>query len=279
MLFAKYPVLVRGAGEHASAIAWHLHQAGFPVVLTELPEPLGVTARLCGEPLRLDDHGRHGDAPPPVVDAAVAARVRAIWGQGEIAIVIDAGLALLAHMPIFAIVDARMQKTATETIRGKAPFTVAIGPGIRAGEHADAVVETLRGHDCGRVLTTGEAIHDTGVPGEIAGETVDRVYHAPCEGRFWSHVRIGDLVRAGDLIGVFEGECDQPCTVVARIAGRVRGLLADGERVAMGTKVADIDPRGEAIDPATLSDKGRVIAAGVLTALLAALGRQTAPLP
>jgi len=72
---------------------------------------------------------------------------------------------------------------------------------------------------------------------------------------------------------VVEGE-GEPQTVVTRIAGRVRGLLADGAQIAAGTKLADVDPRGERIDPTTLSDKGRTIAAGVLTALLEALGAQ-----
>jgi xanthine dehydrogenase accessory factor len=295
MLFKRYPVLIRGAGEHASAIAWQLHAAGFPAALTELPEPLairrqvsfsmatrqgewtveGVTARLCHEPLRLDSQGAPGDAPAPAIDAKVVRKVKKAWREGELALVIDGGLALTEHIDFFAIVDARMQKTASEAVKGQTPFTLAIGPGITAGEHVDVVIETERGHNLGRILRKGRASHDTKVPGEIAGETVNRVYHAPCTGRFWAHVGIGDLVGKGDLLGVFEGnECDTPCTLTTRIAGRVRGLLADGASVPAGTKVADIDPRGEIIDPATISEKSRCIAGGVLTALLAAVSEQ-----
>ncbi|MCB1162678.1 MAG: hypothetical protein R3C71_06600 [Candidatus Krumholzibacteriia bacterium] len=291
MLFERHPVLIRGAGEHASAIAWHLHLAGFPVVMTELPQPLAirrevafsralrsgawtvedVTARLCCEPLKIDSSGAPGDRPPADVDATTAAAVRDAWDAGEIALVIDPGLALLPHLEIFAIVDARMQKTASQAIRGHAPFTLAIGPGIEAGEQVDVVVETERGHDLGRIIRQGRAAHDTSIPGEIAGETINRVYFAPADGRFWAHVEIGQLVRKGDLLGVVEGD-GEPRTVVTQIAGRVRGLLADGATITAGTKLADVDPRGETIDPATLSDKGRTIAAGVLTALLEALG-------
>lgn len=293
MQFRRTPVLIRGAGEHASAIAWHLQRAGFPVVMTELPEPLairrevafsralrsgtwtveGVTARLCCKPLRLDHQGAPGDLPPPAVTARSLRAVRAAWRAGEIALVIDHGLAMLDLLPVFAIVDARMQKTATESIRGRASFTVAIGPGITAGEHVDVVIETERGHDLGRIIRAGQAAHNTAVPGEIAGETINRVTFAPAAGRFWAHVEIGQLVQRGDLLGVVEAE-DEPHTVVTPIAGRVRGLLADGATIAAGTKLADVDPRGERIDPATLSDKGRTIAAGVLTALLEALDAQ-----
>jgi xanthine dehydrogenase accessory factor len=147
---------------------------------------------------------------------------------------------------------------------------VAIGPGITAGEHVDVVIETERGHDLGRILREGQAAHDTAVPGEIAGESVNRVYFAPADGRFWAHVEIGQLVQRGDLLGLVEGD-GEPQTVVTRIAGRVRGLISDGAQIKAGTKLVDVDPRGEKIDPATLSDKGRTIAAGVLTALLEAL--------
>ena len=76
-------------------------------------------------------------------------------------------------------------------------------------------------------------------------------------------------------MGAEEVEGDgEPRTVVSRIPGRVRGLIADGETVAAGTKLADVDPRGELIDPTTLSDKGRTLAAGVMTALLEAMNRK-----
>lgn len=294
MLFEQTPVLIRGAGEHASAIAWHLKRAGFSIAMTELPEPLavrrhvafsraarkgswtveGVKARLCSERLQLNKQGAPGDAPPPPVDAEVASRVKQAWAEGEIAVVIDAGLALLEHIDFFAIIDARMQKTAVTPIRGLVPFTLAIGPGNTAGEQVDVVVETERGHDLGRIITQGAAAHDTSVPGEVAGETVNRVYFAPADGRFWAHVAIGQIVRKGDLLGVVEGD-GEPYTVVSRIPGRVRGLLADGESIRAGTKLADVDPRGESIDPDTLSDKGRAITVGVMTALLEAINRRS----
>ncbi len=290
MKLDKYPILVRGAGEHASGVAWHLHRAGFPLAMTERHEPLavrrqvafaraarrgeqeveGVKASLCGERLHPDKHGEPADAPTPKVDEAIAESVRETWKAGKIAVVIDDGIVLTDYIDFAAIVDARMLKGADGSILGKAPFTIALGPGYTAGEHVDAVVETLRGHDLGRVFYEGSAAPDTGVPGEVGGETHTRVYHSPCEGRFWAHVKIGDMVKKGDLIGVFEGDCKEPCTIVAEIPGIVRGLLADGEIVPMGTKVADVDPRGEDIDPATLSEKTRALAGGVLTALLAA---------
>ena len=298
MLFERTPVLIRGAGEQASAVAWHLHRMGFPLVLTELPEPLairrlvsfaqavrvrewtveGTTARLCGEPPHLDHRGKAGDEYVQCVGKGCGARVRHIWQDGEIAVCIDEGLTLLEHIDFFAIVDARMLKTNDGAIRGKVPFTVGIGPGFVAGEHVDIVVESLRGHELGRIISEGEAAANTGVPGEVGGETSARVYHAPSDGRFFAHVQMGDILRKGDLIGFFEGDRKEPYTITSQIPGRVRGLIWDGEQIAKGTKLADVDPRGEAIDPTTLSEKNRCIAAGVSTALLAALSERCEPL-
>jgi len=289
MLFERHPVLVRGAGELASAVALHLHRAGFPLAMTELPQPLavrrlvafgeavrhgtwtveGVTARLCGP--------AGGTAGAAVDPSALAAAVRAAWREGAIALRVDAGLGLLDALPCFAVVDARMLKRADGVQRGRGPFTLALGPGIRAGEHVDAVVETQRGHDLGRIVTDGEAAPNTGVPGVLGGESAGRVCRAPAAGVFRARACIGDLVDEGALLAVVEDGGRAAGEVRAAIGGRLRGLLADGTIVPAGIKAADVDPRGAAVDPARVSDKGRAVAAGVLTALLEALGRNVSP--
>jgi xanthine dehydrogenase accessory factor len=75
-------------------------------------------------------------------------------------------------------------------------------------------------------------------------------------------VRIGDLVRTGDVVGHVNG---QPVT--AAIAGVVRGLLTSGVAVRAGTKVGDIDPRGDPTLCRRVSDKAWKVADGVLEAL------------
>ncbi|MBN2171248.1 MAG: hypothetical protein JW819_08015 [Candidatus Krumholzibacteriota bacterium] len=294
MLFERHPVLVRGAGELASAVALHLHRAGFPLVMTDLPQPLavrrlvafgeavrhgawtveGVTARICGSAgVDAAAGDAAGDAAPAADPAGRAADIREAWREGRIALCVDAGLELLAALPCFAVLDARMLKRADGVQRGRAPLTLALGPGIRAGEHVDAVVETQRGHDLGRIITDGEAAPNTGEPGVLGGESARRVCRTPAAGIFRARARIGDLVAAQALLAVVEDGGRVAGEVRARIAGRLRGLLADGTIVPAGIKAADVDPRGEAVDPARVSDKGRAVAAGVLTALLEALGR------
>jgi xanthine dehydrogenase accessory factor len=156
-----------------------------------------------------------------------------------------------------------MAKVALDTQMGDARLVVGLGPGFVAGRDAHAVVETQRGPDLGRVLWSGPAEADTHVPSPVSGQAESRVLRAPADGAFTGRCRIGDLVRAGEALGEIDG-----VAVTAPIDGLLRGLLADGVCVRSGMKIGDIDPRGRAVDPARLSDKGRAVAAGVLEAIL-----------
>jgi xanthine dehydrogenase accessory factor len=147
-----------------------------------------------------------------------------------------------------------------------AGVVVAVGPGFTAGIDVDAVVETNRGHDLGRVLLEGRAEPDTGMPGAIYGATSQRVLHAPAPGRFVAVCAIGDLVATGDVVAVVEGE--RRAEIRAGLDGVVRGLLRTGLEVPKGFKVGDIDPRGKREHCFTISDKARAVGGGVLEALL-----------
>jgi xanthine dehydrogenase accessory factor len=83
---------------------------------------------------------------------------------------------------------------------------------------------------------------------------------------------IGDLVRAGDAVAEVGS-----APVASAIDGLLRGLLADGVHVETGMKVGDVDPRGVAVDPYRISEKGRAIAAGTLEAILLRLAMLKAP--
>ena len=163
-----------------------------------------------------------------------------------------------------AVVDARMAKRNLGTSRADAPVTVALGPGFEAGRDVDIVIETNRGPSLGRIIERGTAEPDTGVPGDVGGASAERVLRAPVAGEFAATRKIGDVVRAGDIVGSVGG-----VPVKARIAGLLRGLAADGLSVAEGEKVGDVDPRGSETDPTAISDKARAVGRAVLAALRA----------
>jgi xanthine dehydrogenase accessory factor len=144
---------------------------------------------------------------------------------------------------------------------------IGLGPGFTAGEDVHAVVETARGPDLGRVILHGAAAADTGRPAPVMGHDDGRVLRAPGPGVFRGRARIGDLVAAGHVVGDVDG-----APVTCGVGGLLRGLIVDGAVVEEGLKVGDVDPRGGAIDPGLVSDKGRAVAAGVLEAVLVRCG-------
>ena len=77
-------VLIKGGGDLASGVAHRLHQAGFLLLITELPQPLVVrrtvafaTAILLGETIVEGVRARRIDS---------AAHAPAAWARGEIAV-------------------------------------------------------------------------------------------------------------------------------------------------------------------------------------------------
>jgi xanthine dehydrogenase accessory factor len=141
-----------------------------------------------------------------------------------------------------------------------AGITIALGPGFCAGEDADIVIETMRGHDLGRLIFQGYAVPNTGIPGDIGGKGAQRVLHAPVSGTVTHKKRIGDLVEQGETLFTIGDTA-----VCVPFSGLLRGLIREGMNVPQGMKVADIDPRTD-VDWQTISDKARCLGGAALEA-------------
>ncbi|MFH0727320.1 MAG: hypothetical protein V2B19_13395 [Pseudomonadota bacterium] len=115
----------------------------------------------------------------------------------------------------------------------------------------------------GRILLSGTAAQNSGVPGDIGGYTAERILRAPADGIFTTKKKIGDRVRSGEPVGEVDG-----LKVLAAIDGMLRGLITSGIHVSAGLKLGDIDPRGVLDYCYTVSDKARAIGGAVLTAVL-----------
>ncbi len=283
------PVMILGAGDLATGVAHRLYRAGYPLVMTELPEPRAVRRTVAfsecafegelevegvravrvetvAQALRILEAAGGGGGPIPVlVDTSVretAAGGKAPGG-GEVA-------ALRVALAPEILVDARMAKSRNlGTSMADAPLVIGLGPGFEAGVDCHAVVETARGHDLGRVIYRGRALEFTGVPGEVGGHTTERLLVSPGDGILRVLVAPGDVVGAGQLLGEIAPGSLQ---VRASIAGIVRGLLRDEAPVRKGQKIGDIDPRQDPTLLHTISDKARAVGGGVLEAILCLLG-------
>jgi xanthine dehydrogenase accessory factor len=184
-------------------------------------------------------------------------------GADQVGVLVDPSAQHLPRLDPAVIIDARMTKRLPEPLpQGDRPL-VGLGPGFLCGRDADLIVETQRGARLGAVLAKGGAAPNTGIPGELGGEAARRVVYAPQAGRLRARVAIGDLVQAGQILGHI-GDV----AVTTRISGKLRGLVHEKAELIAGVKVADIDPRGQAIDPTLVSDKALAVGGGVLEALL-----------
>lgn len=265
MLFGDDLVVIRGGGDLASGVAYKLHVAGFPVIVLELPQPLAIRRTVAFASAVVDGTVTIDGVQAVRVDTAAAAVATA--RDGTVAVMVSRPLPELPQAPA-VVVDARMAKRLLDTSIDQAPLVVALGPGFTAGIDCHAVVETMRGHRLGRVLWEGSAAPDTGVPGAIDGASQQRIMRAPTGGAVSWNVAIGDLVEVGQTVGMV-GTDD----VVAPTAGVVRGLISPGFPADAGMKIGDIDPRADRTACFEISDKSRLVGAGVLEAVLLWLNR------
>ncbi len=185
-----------------------------------------------------------------------------IEGTGGVPVLIDPEARTLHELKPAVLLDGRMAKNHLDTRIDQAPIVIALGPGIEAGVHADAVIETKGGSQVGRVLYEGAAIPNSGIPCSSSGYREERVLRAPVSGLFRGAKEIGERVDAGEIVGWVGQEA-----VRAQISGVLRGILYSGLEISAGTKLGDIDHRGDSSDCCRTSEKADSVACGVLEAL------------
>nr|WP_308657794.1 selenium-dependent molybdenum cofactor biosynthesis protein YqeB [uncultured Agathobacter sp.] len=203
--------------------------------------------------------------------------IEAVLEAGEIPLLIDPTGESIALLKPDVVVDAIIAKKNLGTTINMAPLVIGVGPGFTAGNDVHLVIESMRGHNLARIITDGMAQPNTGVPGNIAGFTSERVIHAPAAGYIHDVRKIGDIVQKGDEIariypdkGSLDNALSEYVPVNATITGIIRGLIREGYHFREGFKIADIDPReSELTNCFTISDKARSIAGSVLEAVSA----------
>ena len=259
-------IIVRGGGDLATGTIYKLKKSGFPVLILEVAQPSAIRRNVAF--CEAVYQGTQTVENMTCYLAESLAQAQQFLNEGKLAVLVDpAGESIAALNPL-AVVDAILAKKNLGTNKSLAPITVALGPGFRAGEDVDAVIETKRGHNLGRVLWEGTAAPNTGIPGIIGGYGIERVIHCPAKGILRNVKKITDTVSKGEVIAVVEME-NGIVPVEATVDGILRGMIRDGYPVQIGFKMADIDPRIDEYNNCfTISDKARCIAGGVLEAIL-----------
>jgi xanthine dehydrogenase accessory factor len=267
--FKSTLVLIKGAGDLASGVAYRLKRSGFALIMTELPTPLLVRRPVCYGAAIYNGEITIEGLNARRVDTFEAAQ--ALAASEVIPVLVDPQASIIARLNPPVVVDAIMAKVNTGTSISDALLVVALGPGFIAGQDCHAVIETNRGHWLGRVIYPGsgptgkgQAEPDTQTPGPVKGYTADRVLRAPSAGYLTPLAHIGDRIAAGQLIATINDH-----EIRAPFAGVLRGLIHANVPVTPGFKIGDLDPRGEVSHCFTISDKSLAVGGGVLEAILA----------
>ena len=296
-------IICRGAGDLATGIIHRLHRAGHRVIALETDYPAairrqvsfceavydgsaaveGVTARLVpaltDAETDTETYSGINDTPAAhiVSEKWDSSAIEAVLEAGEVPLLIDPKGESIALLKPDVVVDAIIAKKNLGTTIDMAPLVIGVGPGFTAGQDVHLVIESMRGHNLARIITDGMAQPNTGVPGNIAGFTSERVIHAPAAGYIHDVRKIGDIVQKGDEIAriypdkeSYDNTLSEYVPVNATITGIIRGLIREGYYFRKGFKIADIDPReSELTNCFTISDKARSIAGSVLEAVSA----------
>ena len=197
-MFSDKKIVIKGAGDLATGVAARLWRSGFSVMMTEIEQPLTVRRSVS-----LSDAVYEGKI---TVEDMIARRAKGrvdilkTFHNGEIPVVVDPKAEIVKEIGAFAVVDAIMAKKNIGTRMDDAMLVVGLGPGFVAGVDVHAIVETKRGHTLGRVIRTGSAIPNTGIPGEVKGFGSERVIRAPGPGIIKGVLSIGTHVEKGDVV-------------------------------------------------------------------------------
>lgn len=271
----KILIICRGGGDLATGIVHRLFRAGFPVLVLETDSPAAIRRQVSFSEAVYDGTATVEGVTAERIASADRASVDHVLEAGRVPLLVDPEGNSIAQLKPDIVVDAIIAKKNLGTAKEMAPLVIGIGPGFTAGEDVDLVVESMRGHNLARIFTTGSALPNTGIPGNIGGFTKERVLHAAADGYMKNIRKIGDIVEKGEEIariyekmteeGIFSGSY---VSVEASISGIIRGLIREGYHFQKGFKIADIDPReSELANCFTISDKARSIGGSVLEAV------------
>lgn len=255
-------IIVRGAGDLATGIIYRLYKSGFKILALEDEKPSAIRRSVSfSECIYNLEQTVEGVKSKKVNNLK---EMQECWDNKEIPVIIDPKAQYIKNLKPEIVVDAIIAKKNYGTNIKMAPITIALGPGFIAGKDVSIVIETMRGHNLGRLIFDGEALANTGEPGEIGGVTKQRVIYSEKEGVFRSVKKIGESVKKNQVLGYVDNT-----PIYATIEGILRGVIPDNYLVKSKLKIADIDPRlNEYSNCFTISDKARSLGGSVLEAIL-----------
>lgn len=250
--------VVRGCGDIGSAVAHALFSKGHAVVIHDLKDPC-----FARRGMSFTDAMYEGSAQLEGVEGRWTGDIFSVRHMLEqvnaVPLVSLSFSKVIEYLRPCILIDARMNKRSIPDRQlGLAPLSIGLGPNFIAGETTDIVVETAW-EGLGTIITEGSSQPLCGEPRPINGYGRERYVYAPAEGRFETDYEIGTKVSIGQPIACIDNHI-----VKAPLDGCLRGLTHPGASVRLGTKVVEIDPRGDATRSFGIAERPQKLADSVL---------------
>ena len=161
-------IIIRGGGDIATGTILRLHRVGFKVLVLETAQPTAIRRTVSfSEAVTFNECEVEGSRARLIENISQCSE---LWQKNEIPVLVDPEMRCLENLSDVILVDAILaKKGGLYKTLSSLSYSIALGPGFSAGEDVDAVIETCRGHNLGRIIRTGKALANTGLPGEIGG--------------------------------------------------------------------------------------------------------------
>ncbi len=264
----KRLVIIKGGGELATGAALYLFRAGFRVLLLEKENPTSTRREVS-----FADAAHDGQKTVERVTCHLAASLdeaKHLLKNNELAMLIDPEGKCIKKLAPKILLDAILSGAERHEIaKGCAEHTIALGPGFCAGRDVDAVIETMRGYNLGRIVYEGYASRRDNAAGQVGNVTnTEHLLFAPIDGTVESLHHISYKVKKGEPLAIIHTP-NGSVTVAAHLDGVLRGILRDGSFIKKGKKIAEINPTMRQGECFAVSDKARCIGGAVLMAVMA----------
>ncbi len=264
----KHLVIVRGGGELASGTIHALYRAGFKVLVLEQKEPSATRRRVAFSEAMYRGESKVERIVCHKAKNLIEAKER--LKKGELVMIEDPEARCVKELKPQVLVDAILSHSTNGTTKDMAEHTIALGPGFCAGRDVDVVVETMRGHNLGRLIYEGYSARSQDIYSSTVGASanMEHLIFAPEEGTVDILSTISLMVKKGEPLAQLHTPDGRTIEIKATIDGVLRGALHRGSKVKKDQKIADIHPTMGQEECFTISDKARCVAGSVLEAVL-----------
>ena len=232
----KNLIVVRGGGYTATGTIVCLHNAGYRVLVLETEHPSALRREVS-----FTDAVYDGIKTVERVTCQRVEKLRdaeKLLKRGEVVMLVDPEGQYIHSFGPQVVIDAVMTGNTIGTAMEMANFTIGLGPGFCAGRDVSCVIETMRGHNLGRIIYEGYAMRKDGVPGIVDTMACDQVVIAPVDGQVEPLRTISFMVHKGDAIVNIHQPDGTVLEVEAPLDGTLRGILHRGHHVKAGARIA-----------------------------------------